>query len=170
MTSKFRQIFQPFLSFVPSIKPPTQELTTRRRILWSTGVFVIYSILLSTPLIGINAGIGDPFAFMRTITASQSGSLVQLGIGPLLVAGILLQFLLISNRIDINMDDPTDQSLYNCALKVIAIVFTFIGINLLLISQVFGLELTTIDQFTILFQLMFIGIIIIYLDEILVKG
>jgi preprotein translocase subunit SecY len=171
VTSKFRQIFQPFLSIVPSIKPPTQELSTRTRYLWSFGIFIFYSFLLSTPLLGFrNGGVGDPFAFMRTITASQSGSLVQLGIGPLLVAGILLQFLLISNRIDINIDDPSDQSLYNCALKVIAISFTFIGINLLLISGVFGTDLTTLDQIIILFQLMFIGIIIIYLDEIIVKG
>ncbi len=170
MTSKFRLIFQPFLTFVPSIKPPTQELTTRTRYLWSFAIFIFYSILLSTPLIGIRIGGGDPFAFMRTITASASGSLVQLGVGPLLVTGILLQTLLISNRIDINMDDPNDQSLYNCALKVIAIVFTIIGVIFLLISGVFGTDLNSIDQLYILLQLVIIGIIIIYLDEILVKG
>ena len=170
MTSKFRLIFQPFLSVVPSIKPPTQELTTRTRYLWSFGVFIFYSFLLSTPLLGVRIGGADPFAFMRTITASASGSLVQLGVGPLIVAGILLQFLLISNRVDINMDDPNDQSLYNCSLKVIAIVFTIIGTILLLISGVFGTDLNSIDQLYILLQLVFIGIIIIYLDEILAKG
>ena len=134
MTSKFVSFFKPFSSIVPSIRPPIQELTIKTKVLWSLGIFIIYSVLLSTPLIGVNAEGGDPFAFMRTITASTSGSMIQLGIGPLLVAGILVQFLLVFNVININMDDPTERASYNCAIKVFALFFTLIGAIFLLIS------------------------------------
>ena len=45
MTSKFFQIFKPFVRVIPSINPPTQDLDTNTKLLITLSIFVIYSIL-----------------------------------------------------------------------------------------------------------------------------
>jgi len=46
-----------------------------------------------TPLFGATTPEFDFLAFARVIFASQQGSLVELGIGPIVTAGLLMQLL-----------------------------------------------------------------------------
>ena len=167
--SRFLKLFQPFL-IIPRIRSPSREYTIGKRLFYTLIVATIYFILASSPILGGNPGGGDPFSFMRTITASSQGSLVELGLGPFLIAGCLMQVLFIFNIVKINPEDPIDKKLYNCAIKVLAILFTIIGAFLLIISGVYGTNIDIIWQIAILSQLVIVGIIIIYLDEFLVKG
>ncbi|TLY01747.1 MAG: preprotein translocase subunit SecY, partial [Thaumarchaeota archaeon] len=46
-----------------------------------------------TPLYQFGAGKQDPFQFLRIIFASTQGTLMELGIGPIVTSGLILQLL-----------------------------------------------------------------------------
>ncbi|MHA1969976.1 MAG: preprotein translocase subunit SecY, partial [Candidatus Hodarchaeales archaeon] len=69
MTSRFLQAVRPFMSITPEVVKPTREVNFNEKIIWTFAALVIYFVMASTPIIGANTGEGDPFAFMRTITA-----------------------------------------------------------------------------------------------------
>ncbi|MHA1207278.1 MAG: hypothetical protein ACTSSO_06885, partial [Candidatus Hodarchaeales archaeon] len=77
MTSRFLQAVRPFMSITPEVVKPTREVSFNEKMIWTFGAFIIYFVMTSTPIIGANLEGGDPFAFMRTITASTQGSLAE---------------------------------------------------------------------------------------------
>ena len=170
MTSKFLLTFKPIISIIPEVRRPTQELSFGRKILFTLGVLVIYDLLSITALIGAAIGGGDPFGFIRAITASSYASLAELGILPLLLAGLIMYTLVGLKIIKMDVDNQSDRLFYNGTMKILAFLITIGGALLLLLSGIFGHDLTPFDQIFIFLQLFIGGIIIIYLDEIIRKG
>ncbi|UCG90623.1 MAG: preprotein translocase subunit SecY [Candidatus Heimdallarchaeota archaeon] len=170
MTSRFLQAVRPFMSITPEVVKPTREVHFNEKMVWTFVALVIYFVMASTPIIGADLGEGDPFAFMRTITASTQGSLAELGIGPIVTAGLIMQILVGSKIINVNMGDPEERSLYTGAQKVMSVAMTIIEASAFLIGGTYGTNLNTGTQLAIIAQLLAAGIIIILLDEMIQKG
>jgi len=170
MTSRFLQAVRPFMSITPEVVKPTREVSFNEKMIWTFGAFIIYFVMTSTPIIGANLEGGDPFAFMRTITASTQGSLAELGIGPIVTAGLIMQILVGSKIINVNMGDPEERSLYTGAQKVMSVLMTIIEAGAFIIGGTYGTDLTPDKQLLIISQLLAAGIIIILLDEMVQKG
>ena len=104
--------------------------------------------------------------------ASQRGTLTELGIGPIVTSGLIMQLLLGSKMIDVDMSDPYDRSMFSGTQKVMAIFLTAFNAIAYMLGGAFGppaaLGLET--MVLIFLQLMFAGIIIVLLDELLQKG
>ncbi len=170
MTSRFLQAVRPFMSITPEVVKPTREVHFNEKMIWTFAALVIYFVMTSTPIIGADLGQGDPFAFMRTITASTQGSLAELGIGPIVTAGLIMQILVGSKIINVNMGDPEERSLYTGAQKVMSVLMTIIEAGAFLIGGTYGTDLSASAQLGIISQLLAAGIIIILLDEMVQKG
>ena len=54
----------------------------------------------------------DPFYWMRVILASNRGTLMELGISPLVTASMVMQLLAGIKIIDVNMGVKEDKDLY----------------------------------------------------------
>ncbi|MFX1285411.1 MAG: preprotein translocase subunit SecY [Promethearchaeota archaeon] len=170
MTSRFLQAVRPFMSITPEVVKPTREVHFNEKMVWTFAALVIYFVMASTPIIGADLGESDPFAFMRTITASTQGSLAELGIGPIVTAGLIMQILVGSKIINVNMGDPEERSLYTGAQKVMSVAMTIIEASAFLIGGTYGTDLDPGSQLAIITQLLAAGIIIILLDEMIQKG
>ncbi|MFX1505451.1 MAG: preprotein translocase subunit SecY [Promethearchaeota archaeon] len=170
MTSRFLQVVRPFMSITPEVVKPTREVHFNEKVVWTFAALVIYFVMASTPIIGAQHEGADPFAFMRTITASTQGSLAELGIGPIVTAGLIMQILVGSKIISVNMGDPEERSLYTGAQKVMSVVMTIIEAAAFLIGGTYGTNLNLETQLAIIAQLLAAGIIIILLDEMIQKG
>ena len=170
MTSRFLQAVRPFMSITPEVVKPTREVHFNEKVVWTFAALVIYFVMASTPIIGAQHEGADPFAFMRTITASTQGSLAELGIGPIVTAGLIMQILVGSKIISVNMGDPEERSLYTGAQKVMSVVMTIIEAAAFLIGGTYGTNLNLETQLAIIAQLLAAGIIIILLDEMIQKG
>jgi urocanate hydratase len=57
------------------------------------GILILYFAMTNIPLWGLSSGSQDLFQYYRALLAGASGSLVQLGIGPIVTASIVLQLL-----------------------------------------------------------------------------
>jgi len=76
--------------YIPQIPKPKKKLTLQNRLLWSGSALLIYMVMGQTPLFGATTPEFDFLAFARVIFASQQGTLVELGIGPIVTAGLLI--------------------------------------------------------------------------------
>lgn len=158
---------------MPELKQPQREVTFKEKFIWTALVLIIYLIMSNIPLYGINtAESTDYFYWLRVILASQRGMLTELGIGPIVTSGLIMQLLLGSRIINVNMADPYDRAMFSGAQKVLAIFLTIFNAIAYIMGGAFGnvAELGIANIFFIFFQLLFAGIIIILLDELLQKG
>jgi preprotein translocase SecY subunit len=112
---------------------------------------------------------GDPLFALRVIFASNHGTLLELGIGPIVTAGLIIQLLAGSEIIQFDRTDPGDRALFTAASKVFSLLMVIVQATLYIISGAFGA--LTIQQSLILFaQLLAAGVIIMMLDELIQKG
>jgi protein transport protein SEC61 subunit alpha len=69
------------------------------------------------PLFGImSSDSADPFYWMRVILASNRGTLMELGISPIVTSGLIMQLLAGAKIIEVG-DTPKDRALFNGAQK-----------------------------------------------------
>ncbi|MFX0076554.1 MAG: preprotein translocase subunit SecY [Candidatus Hermodarchaeota archaeon] len=170
MTGRFLKFFSPFVRIMPEIKQPQREVQFKEKLLWTVVVLIIYLIMSNIPLYGVASGeTTDYYYWLRVILASQKGTLTELGIGPIVTAGLIMQLLLGSKIIKVDMSDPYDRSMFSGAQKVLAMFLTILNIFAYLLGGAFG-TLTIANATFVFLQLLFAGVVIILLDEILQKG
>jgi len=155
---------------MPEVKPPEREVSFKEKFAWTAIVLIIYLIMSNIPLAGIPRGQGtDYFFWWRVLLASQRGTLAELGIGPIVTAGLIMQLLAGSQIIKVDFSDPQDRSLFTGVQKVLAVIMTLVQIIAYLAAGAYG-TINFIQQMAIFGQLLVAGIIIILLDELLQKG
>jgi len=170
MTGKFIKFFTPFVRVMPEIKAPQREVKFKEKLLWTVVALVIYLIMSNIPLYGVNVTeTTDYYYWLRVILASQRGTLTELGIGPIVTAGLIMQLLLGSKIIKVDMSDPYDRSMFSGSQKVFAMFLTIFNIVAYIAGGAFG-ELTVTNGTFVFLQLFLAGIVIILLDELLQKG
>ena len=84
---------EPLLAAMPAVKSPEGHVHFKNKLLWTLGILILYFVLTNIPLFGITQSSQDLFEAWRALLAGQSGSIVHLGIGPIVTASIVLQLL-----------------------------------------------------------------------------
>jgi len=169
--------FKTILQSLPSVAKPLQRLGFKEKIKWTTITLVTFFILGEITLFGIESGAtGDIFGELRVIMASKFGTIITLGIGPIVMASIILQLLAGAGVFKFDMSTPEGKATYQGAQKLLAIVFTiFEGGILVFAGQVAPSAALVASRGAfmansiIMLQILLGGIIIIYLDEIISK-
>ncbi|CAN5950843.1 unnamed protein product [Sphagnum jensenii] len=131
------------------------------------------STVLRLPLYGIHSATGsDPFYWMRMILASNRGTVMELGITPIVTSGLVMQLLAGSKLIEVDNSVREDRALLNGAQKLLGVLITIGEAVAYVLSGMYGnvRDLGAGDAILIIVQLFFAGIIVICLDELLQKG
>jgi preprotein translocase SecY subunit len=167
---RFIELFKPLARFFPDIKSPDRQVTFNEKLFWTAVSLIIYFVMSQTPLFGVGqGGQTDPLGSLRVIFASNRGTLMELGIGPIVTAGLILQVLAGSKMINIDMSNPEDRSMFTSASKILSVVMTIFEASAYIIGGTYGaLSITT--EIVILLQLVMSGLIVLLLDELLQKG
>ena len=167
---RFIELFKPIARFFPDIKPPDRKVAFNEKIFWTVIALIVYFVMSQVPLYGVStAGINDPLGALRVIFASNRGTLMELGIGPIVTAGLILQVLAGSKMINLDMSNPEDRSLFTSASKILSVVMTVFEALAYILGGTYGtLQATT--EIVILLQLVGAGLIVLLLDEMLQKG
>ena len=155
---------------IPEVKKPIKRLSLRERFIWTAMALIIYLVMAQTPLYGVPKNIGDQFALARVIFASTQGSLVELGIGPIVTAGLIMQLLKGSGLLRLDFKRPEDRALFTSATKILTLIITLVEASAFILGGVFGPSISLNVAFIILIQLFFATLIIQLLDELVQKG
>ena len=140
------------------------------RFVWSGLALLIYMIMSQTPLFGATTPEFDFLEFARVIFASQQGTLVELGIGPIVTSGLLMQLLRGSDILKFDFKKPNERAVFQTATKLVTYI-VIVGESVVYGIAVYGPNITDPTILYILVgQLMAASIIIMFLDELIQKG
>eukprot|EP00814_Leptocylindrus_danicus_P007652 CAMPEP_0116018318 /NCGR_PEP_ID=MMETSP0321-20121206/8575_1 /TAXON_ID=163516 /ORGANISM="Leptocylindrus danicus var. danicus, Strain B650" /LENGTH=461 /DNA_ID=CAMNT_0003488685 /DNA_START=74 /DNA_END=1459 /DNA_ORIENTATION=+ len=158
---------------LPEVASPDRKIPFREKLLWTSITLFIFLVCCQIPLYGVqSAKSSDPFYWMRVILASNRGTLMELGISPIVTSGLVMQLLAGSRLIEVNYNIKEDRALFNGAQKLFGILITVGEAIAYVVSGMYG-DLGTIgagNAILIITQLFFAGLIVLVLDELLQKG
>src|ERR671914_581006 len=159
--------------YVPQVPKPKKKISLAEKFVWSGIALFAYLIMGQIPLYGVT---DDPrfdfLAFARVIFSAQQGTLMELGIGPIVTAGLLMQLLKGSGLIKMDFKNPDDRSLFTSATKIVTII-VIVAEGALYGASVYG-PLTAEEAphaiYIVIAQLIGASIIVMLLDETIQKG
>ncbi len=174
----WKEALFPVIRRLPTVESPKGHVPLRKKLLWTFGVLILYFFLTNVLLFGAESG-SDLFGEFRGVLAGEHGSLMQVGIMPIVTASITLQLLEGSSILPIDKSNPRDQALYQGLQKILVFVIValqaypvvFISDFLILdqgIAETLGIGTLTLGMI-IYIQVVIGGIMILYMDEIISK-
>ena len=168
----------PYFAKIPSVEKPKRGLTFREKFGWTVGISILYFILTNIPVFGLSPDSIDIFAQYRAFFAGAAGSLLALGIGPIVTASIVLQLLVGAGIIKLDLTKPEDRAFYQDLQRFLVLVMIvlqaapqiiggFLKPNVELANKL-GIPVDLLS-FLIFIQLCIGGLLIVYMDEVVSK-
>mmetsp|Transcript_12868 Transcript_12868/g.22224 ORF Transcript_12868/g.22224 Transcript_12868/m.22224 type:complete len:483 (-) Transcript_12868:265-1713(-) len=170
---RFLNLVRPFMSILPEVSQPDRKVPFREKVLWTAITLFIFLVCCQIPLYGIKSSkSSDPFYWMRVILASNRGTLMELGITPIVTSGMVMQLLAGSKVIDVDQGLKEDRALFSGAQKLLGMIITIGEAVAYVLSGMYGevKDLGAATAILLIIQLFFAGVIVIVLDELLQKG
>ena len=168
MAGRFLTLFGPLSRFLPEVGSPTRKVSFNEKIFWTAMALIIFLTMSEISLFNVTSEGFDNDA-LRIIFASNRGSLTELGIGPIVTGGLVLQLLIGSSIIRADLGNSEDRALFTAATKVLSLVLTGVQASAYLLGGVYG-PLNATTSVIIFSQLLVAGLVLMLLDEMLQKG
>ncbi|WP_255148857.1 preprotein translocase subunit SecY [Halorarius halobius] len=175
----WKETAEPVLSRMPNVSRPEGHVPFRRKLAWTAGVLVLYFFLTNILLFGLAERGSDAFGQFRSILAGGQGTILQLGIGPIVTASIVLQLLGGADLLGLDTNDPRDQVLYQGLQKLLVVVMICLtGLPMVFagsflpasdaVAQQLGIGLVGVKW--LMFAQIFVGgLLILFMDEVISK-
>ncbi|MEM5832665.1 MAG: preprotein translocase subunit SecY, partial [Candidatus Aenigmatarchaeota archaeon] len=99
-------------SYLPSVEKLKRRLSFREKLKWILIILSVYFFLYHIPLIGILPIYQNPnplVVLYSTLTGANIGSILTLGIAPIITASIIVQILVASKIINWDIREPEDR-------------------------------------------------------------
>ncbi|MFB6105823.1 MAG: preprotein translocase subunit SecY, partial [Halobacteriaceae archaeon] len=166
----------PVLSRMPGVRRPDGHVPFRRKLAWTAGVLLLYFFLTNITLFGLAGEAASVYGeTFQALLAAQRGTVMQLGIGPIVTASIVLQLLNGADLLGLDTSEPRDQMIYQGLQKVLVLVMigltglpmVFLG-GFLPPGNVFGLPTVGV-QVLMFLQIAIGGVLVLYMDEVVSK-
>ncbi|MEM4811047.1 MAG: hypothetical protein QXS92_03970, partial [Thermofilum sp.] len=96
---------------LPEVSKPARRPTLGERLFWTGVVLIAYLTMGQIPLYGIPREVGGlgPLEVLRVVMASRRGTLVELGIGPIVTASIVWQLLVGGKIVNLDLTTPAGR-------------------------------------------------------------
>jgi len=160
--------FKEILFNLPEVKGPVEKkLPFNTKLKWTLIILIAFFILIKIPLYGLASNSLQRFEYLAIIMGTDFGSVISLGIGPIVMASIILQLLVGAKLINIDLRDVEGKKYFQGLQKVIAVFFCFFEATIYVVMR--GLEAQPGMQLLLISQLILGGILIIFMDEVISK-
>jgi preprotein translocase subunit SecY len=165
---KIEELYIRFLKALPGVSKPLGRVTFRDKFKWTALILLIYYAMTQISVIGIAPQSFQQFQIFQIILGSRFGSLMTLGIGPIVTASIILQLLVGSKIIPWDLSSESGKILFQGTQKLLAIIFCFLEA---MIFVTLGTIPPISPEWTaiVILQLTIGGILVIFMDELISK-
>lgn len=158
------------LSVIPGIEGPKKRLNFNDKLKWTGLILIIYFILGQITVWGVSPRGLQRFQFLQTILASRFGSLVTLGIGPIVTASIILQLLTGSNLLQWDTNTPEGKRLFMGTQKILAVTFCIVqAIAYVSFGAIPAKSGIPFSNIVVILQIAAGGVLIVLMDEVISK-
>lgn len=159
-----RKIF----NYIPEVKKPEEKkLAFNIKLKWTLIVLVAFFVLANIPLFGMSNNALERFKYLAIILGTDFGSIISLGIGPIVMASIILQLLTGAGIINIDITTIEGKKFFQGIQKLL--IFFFIIFESCVYVLMKGLEASPGFAGIMIFQLILGGIAIYYMNELCEK-
>ena len=126
---------KPLTDRLPAVTRPEGHVHFRTKLFWVLFILILYFVMTNVFLYGLDkSNTLDFFASLRAILAGAQGSLMHLGIGPIVTGSIIMQLFAGAKIINLDLKDDEDKSVYQGTQKLLVIIMIFVEA----VPQVFG--------------------------------
>lgn len=154
--------------WIPEVTSPEEKkLGFNIKLKWTLIVLAAFFILANIPLFGLSVNALERFEYLAIIMGTDFGSIISLGIGPIVMASIILQLLTGAGIININTSTVEGKKFFQGVQKLL--VFFFIIFEAAVYVLMNGLQ--PMPGFTglVIGQLILGGLAIFYMNELCEK-
>ncbi len=160
--------FKDILRNLPEVKGPVEKkLGFNNKLTWTIIIIVVYFILAHIALYGADPGFLQQFEYLAVIIGTEFGSIISLGIGPIVMASIILQLLVGSQILEIDTSTIEGKKFFQGLQKLL--VFFFIIFESIVYVVMGGIRAAPSYQYVVIFQLVLGGLAILFMDEVCQK-
>lgn len=155
---------------IPEVKSPEKKQDLKTRLLWTLGILVLFLFMSAVPLFGIQGEVAQQLQRLELLFGASIGTLMTLGIGPIVTASIMIQLFKGAGILNFDMNTEDGKFLYHGTHKILA--FVFIILQAFIFVQLGGLNAdpSIANSFSlVVLQLILGGLLIFYFDEIIKK-
>jgi preprotein translocase subunit SecY len=158
-----------FLHNLPEVKGPTEKkVSFKTGIKWTLIVLVAYFVLSNITIYGISSSALSQFEYLAILLGTTFGSIVSLGIGPIVMASIILQLLVGSQILNIDTSTEEGKKFFQGIQKLLALLFVvFEAFVYVLMGGIPAASPNLIPL--VILQLCLGGFIILFMDEVVQK-
>jgi len=156
------------LKNLPEVKSPVEKkLSFNIKLKWTLIILAAFFIMSNVALYGADPGFLEQFEFLSVILASNFGSIISLGIGPIVMASIILQLLVGSKILNIDTSTSEGKKFFQGLQKLL--VLFFILFEAIIYVSMGGIRAAPGFTYIVVFQLILGGLVILFMDEVCQK-
>jgi preprotein translocase subunit SecY len=160
----FRKLFQ----FIPEVKSPDEKkLSFNVKLKWTLIVLASFFVLANVPLFGLSSNSLERFKYLAIILGTDFGSIISLGIGPIVMASVILQLLTGSGILNIDTSNPEGRKFFQGIQRILTFFFIIFEAMIYVLMQ--GLQAMPGLAPLLILQLVLGGIAIFYMDDLMSK-
>ena len=159
---------QPIVRLLPEVEVPKRHISFKEKFMWCGLALVLFLVMCQVPLYGVGRPRESFLGELRYVLASHAGSLMELGIGPIVTAGIIMQLLVGSKIIGLDLREPEDRALFTGVQKLLAMIMAVFEGSMLVFGGYYG-SLSSSCMVFLIFQLFLGALVVLYLDELVSK-
>jgi len=165
---KLGELAESISKYIPSITPPLFKLSFKEKLRWTSIILVLYIFLSYVPVVGLKlTPQAQYFLTLQHLLGARFGSLLTLGIGPIVTAGIILQLLVGSKIINLDTTRPEGRKKFQAWEKVLGSLFCIVEA---IAYVMFGPLTTTAFLLPfVVFQIALGGFLVILMDDVIAK-
>lgn len=164
---------QKIAEFLPEVKKPEGKSPFKSRLIWTLVILTSFFVLGIIPIYGVASNTASYFSSLELLLGASFGTLITLGIGPLVTASIVLQ--LLNGAGFLKMDTKSEQGKkdFSTLQKLFSLFFIIFEAGIFVFLG--GLQPTSgVPNFLqlellIIFQLFLGGLIVMFMDEVVSK-
>ncbi len=165
------------MGLLPEVRAPTQKkLGFNEKLKWTLIILTMFFILGHIPLFGLGDNALQQFEFLSIILGASFGSIISLGIGPLVTASIVLQLLVGTGILKMDMHSPEGRKRFSGLQKILSFAFIIVEASIYVLMgglapspALAGTPLFAQLEMLLIFQLFLGGLMIMFMDEVVSK-
>ena len=156
------------ISYLPEVRKPVEKkVSFNVKLKWTLIVLGVFFILYNIPLHGLSSNSLERFKYLATILGTDFGSIISLGIGPIVMASIILQLLVGSGILSIDTKTEEGKKYYQGIQKLAVLFFIVFEATIYVVMQ--GLQAVPGFAWLVILQLIIGGLAIMLMDEVVSK-
>ncbi len=165
------------ISNLPEVRAPKiKKAPFKEKLKWTLIILVLFFVMGFIPLFGLGANALQQFEFLSIILGASFGSVISLGIGPIVTASIVLQLLAGTGILKLDLSSTEGRQRFQGLQKLLSIFFIIFEAAIYVLMgglapspELAGTAVYTQLQAILIFQLILGGIIIMFMDEVVSK-